>query len=78
MLKPDKQPQAVILVTCSSFSPITFLHLRMFVMTYDHAKQDTDFEIMGNFINAASNVHKKLEGSVSRAQFTSLSAQPQR
>ncbi|EFY89742.1 hypothetical protein MAC_04174 [Metarhizium acridum CQMa 102] len=33
---PDRTP--LVLVACGSFSPITFLHLRMFPMARDHAR----------------------------------------
>lgn len=34
--------------TTGSFNPITFLHLRMFEMAYDHVKLSTDFEVVGS------------------------------
>ncbi|CZR59870.1 probable nicotinamide mononucleotide adenylyltransferase [Phialocephala subalpina] len=47
---PEKQP--LCLVACGSFSPITYLHLRMFEMASDYAKFNTDFEIMGGLAPA--------------------------
>lgn len=31
-----------------AFSPITFLHLRMFEMAYDYVNSDTRFEVVGS------------------------------
>lgn len=31
-----------------AFSPITFLHLRMFEMAYDYVNSDTKFEVVGS------------------------------
>ena len=31
-----------------AFSPITFLHLRMFEMAHDHVKSNTGFEVVGS------------------------------
>jgi nicotinamide mononucleotide adenylyltransferase len=42
---PEKQP--IVLVACGSFSPVTYLHLRMFEMAVDYVRQNTDFEVMG-------------------------------
>ena len=45
MIYSDKVP--VVLVACGSFSPVTYLHLRMFEMAQDYVRQNTDFEIVG-------------------------------
>ena len=61
---PDKQP--VVLVACGSFSPVTYLHLRMFEMAKDYIRQNTDFEIVGGYLSPVSdqsvkvNEHKTL------------------
>lgn len=54
---PSKTP--LLLVACGSFSPITFLHLRMFVMAADHVKFSTDFEIVGGYLSPVSDAYKK-------------------
>ncbi|KAI0919328.1 hypothetical protein AcV5_002279 [Taiwanofungus camphoratus] len=54
---PDKQP--LVLVACGSFSPVTFLHLRMFEMAVDFVRQNTDFEIVGGYLSPVSDMYKK-------------------
>ncbi len=34
-----------------SFSPITYLHLRMFELASDHIKFNTDFEVIGGYLS---------------------------
>lgn len=54
---PSKTP--LLLVACGSFSPITFLHLRMFAMASDYVKFSTDFEIVGGYLSPVSDAYKK-------------------
>lgn len=54
---PSKTP--LLLVACGSFSPITFLHLRMFVMAADYVKFSTDFEIVGGYLSPVSEAYIK-------------------
>lgn len=54
---PEKQP--IVLVACGSFSPVTYLHLRMFEMAVDYARQNTDFEVMGGYMSPVSDQYKK-------------------
>lgn len=54
---PSKTP--LLLVACGSFSPITFLHLRMFVMAGDYIKLNTDFELIGGYLSPVSDAYKK-------------------
>ncbi|KAI0258765.1 Nucleotidylyl transferase [Gloeopeniophorella convolvens] len=54
---PDKQP--IVLVACGSFSPVTYLHLRMFEMAVDYVRQNTDFEILGGYMSPVSDQYKK-------------------
>ena len=54
---PSKTP--LLLVACGSFSPITFLHLRMFIMVRDYVKFSTDFEIVGGYLSPVSDAYKK-------------------
>ena len=54
---PSRQP--IVLVACGSFSPVTYLHLRMFEMAVDYARQNTDFEIMGGYLSPVSDMYKK-------------------
>ncbi|KAI0251127.1 Nucleotidylyl transferase [Lactifluus subvellereus] len=54
---PEKQP--IVLVACGSFSPVTYLHLRMFEMAVDYVRQNTDFEVMGGYMSPVSDQYKK-------------------
>ena len=54
---PTKTP--LLLVACGSFSPITFLHLRMFIMAADYVRFSTDFEIVGGYLSPVSDAYKK-------------------
>ncbi|KAI9465272.1 hypothetical protein BJY52DRAFT_1246187 [Lactarius psammicola] len=54
---PERQP--IVLVACGSFSPVTYLHLRMFEMAVDYARQNTDFEVMGGYMSPVSDQYKK-------------------
>lgn len=54
---PSKTP--LLLVACGSFSPITFLHLRMFVMAGDYVKENTNFELIGGYLSPVSDAYKK-------------------
>ncbi|KAL4922468.1 hypothetical protein BDW62DRAFT_53479 [Aspergillus aurantiobrunneus] len=54
---PEKTP--LLLVACGSFSPITFLHLRMFEMVADYVKLSTDFEIVGGYLSPVSDAYRK-------------------
>ena len=54
---PAKQP--IVLVACGSFSPVTYLHLRMFEMAKDYVRQNTDWEIVGGYLSPVSDQYKK-------------------
>ncbi|KAF9451530.1 Nucleotidylyl transferase [Macrolepiota fuliginosa MF-IS2] len=54
---PTKTP--IVLVACGSFSPVTYLHLRMFEMAKDYVRQNTDFEIVGGYLSPVSDMYKK-------------------
>ncbi|KAL2264646.1 hypothetical protein VTJ83DRAFT_7156 [Remersonia thermophila] len=55
---PSKTP--LVLVACGSFSPITFLHLRMFEMASDFVRFNTDFEVCGGYLSPVSDAYKKV------------------
>ena len=55
----NAQKQPVVLVACGSFSPITYLHLRMFEMAKDYIRQNTDFEIVGGYLSPVSDQYNK-------------------
>lgn len=53
----DRTP--LVLIACGSFSPITFLHLRMFEMAADYARFNTDFEVVGAYLSCVGDAYKK-------------------
>ncbi|CAG8551564.1 9208_t:CDS:2 [Ambispora leptoticha] len=54
---PKKEP--LVIVACGSFSPITYLHLRIFEMAKDYIIEDSKFEIMGGYFSPVSDHYKK-------------------
>jgi nicotinamide mononucleotide adenylyltransferase len=54
---PSKTP--LVLIACGSFSPITYLHLRMFEMAADYVKFSTNFELVGAYLSPVSDAYKK-------------------
>jgi nicotinamide mononucleotide adenylyltransferase len=54
---PERIP--LVLIACGSFSPITYLHLRMFEMAADFAKFNTEFEVVGGYLSPVSDAYKK-------------------
>lgn len=54
---PDRTP--LVLVACGSFSPITYLHLRMFEMANDYARINTQYEVVGGYLSPVSDAYKK-------------------
>lgn len=54
---PTKSP--LVLVACGSFSPITYLHLRMFEMALDAVSDQTRFEVVGGYYSPVSDHYKK-------------------
>ncbi|KAF8573995.1 putative nicotinamide mononucleotide adenylyltransferase [Ramaria rubella] len=55
--EPSRIP--IILVACGSFSPVTYLHLRMFEMALDHIRQNTKFEVVGGYLSPVSDKYVK-------------------
>ncbi|KAL2112613.1 hypothetical protein VUR80DRAFT_7038 [Thermomyces stellatus] len=56
--EPGKTP--LVLVACGSFSPITFLHLRMFPMAADYCKHsNSEYEVIGGYLSPVSDGYKK-------------------
>ncbi|KAI5292694.1 hypothetical protein KEM52_006140, partial [Ascosphaera acerosa] len=58
MRNPDRDP--LLLVACGSFSPLTYLHLRMFEMAADFVKFNTRFELIGGYLSPVSDAYKKV------------------
>ncbi|GMM27740.1 nicotinamide-nucleotide adenylyltransferase [Martiniozyma asiatica (nom. inval.)] len=57
MTSSNKFP--LVIVACGSFSPITYLHLRMFEMALDSIREHTRFEIVGGYFSPVSDNYKK-------------------
>ncbi|KAG7877359.1 hypothetical protein KL938_004115 [Ogataea parapolymorpha] len=55
--EPNKYP--LVIVACGSFSPITYLHLRMFEMALDAVREYTRFEVIGGYYSPVSDNYKK-------------------
>jgi nicotinamide mononucleotide adenylyltransferase len=55
----NSKKSPVVLVACGSFSPVTYLHLRMFEMAKDYIRHHTDFEIMAGYLSPVSDMYKK-------------------
>lgn len=55
----DASRTPLLLVACGSFSPITYLHLRMFEMAADYAKYNSEFEVVGGYLSPVSDAYRK-------------------
>ncbi|PFH55811.1 hypothetical protein XA68_17577 [Ophiocordyceps unilateralis] len=66
----------LVLVACGSFSPITFLHLRMFPMARDHCRNE-GFEVIGGYLSLVSDAYKKkgLASACHRLRMCELAAE---
>lgn len=49
----------LVIVACGSFSPITYLHLRMFEMALDAVREHTRFEVVGGYFSPVSDNYRK-------------------
>ena len=55
----DATKTPLVLVACGAFSPVTYLHLRMSEMVADYVRQNTDFEVVGEYLSPVSDAYKK-------------------
>ena len=55
----DSSRTPLVLIACGSFSPLTFLHLRMFEMAADFARFNSNFEVCGAYLSAVGDAYKK-------------------
>lgn len=55
----DDSKYPLVIVACGSFSPITYLHLRMFEMALDAINEQTRFEVIGGYYSPVSSNYKK-------------------
>jgi nicotinamide mononucleotide adenylyltransferase len=49
----------IVLVACGSYSPITFLHLRMFELASDFIKGGSKYELVGMYLSPVSDAYNK-------------------
>ncbi|TFK23155.1 Nucleotidylyl transferase [Coprinopsis marcescibilis] len=73
----DASKTPVVLVACGSFSPVTYLHLRMFEMAKDYIRHNTEFEVVGIYLSPVSDMYKKpgLLNAHHRVNMCNLAAQ---
>lgn len=55
----DDSKYPLVIVACGSFSPVTYLHLRMFEMALDAITELTRFEVIGGYYSPVSSNYKK-------------------
>ncbi|TIB06253.1 hypothetical protein E3P96_00627 [Wallemia ichthyophaga] len=55
----DEEKIPLVIVACGSFSPPTYLHLRMFEMASDQIREKGKFEILGGYYSPVSDAYKK-------------------
>ncbi|KAI9495141.1 hypothetical protein BDB00DRAFT_760465 [Zychaea mexicana] len=55
----DDSKTPLVLVACGSFSPITYLHLRMFEMAQDHFKERNEYELLAGYYSPVSDAYMK-------------------
>lgn len=55
----DNSKLPLVLVACGSYSPITYLHLRMFEMALDAIQENTRFEVVGGYYSPVSDHYQK-------------------
>ncbi|KAI8074608.1 hypothetical protein BC940DRAFT_329154 [Gongronella butleri] len=49
----------LVIVACGSFSPITYLHLRMFEMAKDHFQERNEYELLAGYFSPVSDAYMK-------------------
>lgn len=58
-LDPTKTP--LVLVACGSFSPLTFLHLRLFEQARDDTRfHNSTFSVIGGFLSPVNDAYSKV------------------
>lgn len=55
----DDSKFPLVIVACGLFSPITYLHLRMFEMALDAITEQTRFEVVGGYYSPVSSNYEK-------------------
>ncbi|KAJ9057210.1 Nicotinamide/nicotinic acid mononucleotide adenylyltransferase 1 [Entomophthora muscae] len=67
----DETRTPLVMVACGSFSPITYLHLRMFEMARDYIEDLGKFELIGGYFSPVSDQYSK-EGLISATHRTAM------
>jgi nicotinamide mononucleotide adenylyltransferase len=49
----------LVIVACGSFSPPTYLHLRIFEMAKDQVIESGKYELLGGYYSPVSDYYKK-------------------
>ncbi|KAI9144732.1 hypothetical protein BKA69DRAFT_731677 [Paraphysoderma sedebokerense] len=72
---PNKEP--VVLVACGSYSPVTYLHLRMFEMARDYILEQGKFELLGGYFSPVNDAYNKsgLESAYHRVNMCTAAVQ---
>ncbi|KAI8049169.1 hypothetical protein BDF22DRAFT_726683 [Syncephalis plumigaleata] len=55
----DENKEPVVLLACGSFSPITFLHLRLFEAARDQLHQTGRYEVLAGYISPVNDAYGK-------------------
>ena len=55
----DESKTPLVIVACGSFSPPTYLHLRMFEMAKDQVIESGNYELLAGYYSPVSDQYKK-------------------
>ncbi|KAG0749971.1 hypothetical protein G6F57_004284 [Rhizopus arrhizus] len=55
----DENKTPLVIVACGSYSPITYLHLRMFEMAKDHFRENKEYELIAGYYSPVSDTYAK-------------------
>jgi len=74
--KSVTSPTPLVLLACGAFSPITYLHLRLFEIVKDHFKTRPQYSVVGGYISPVSDSYNKkgLESAQHRLAMCRLAA----
>ncbi|KAF2074893.1 hypothetical protein CYY_003812 [Polysphondylium violaceum] len=57
LIEPDKKP--LVLLTCGSFNPVTYMHLRMMEIARDKMNQTGKYQVIGAYLSPVGDAYKK-------------------
>ncbi|KAI9187666.1 Nicotinamide/nicotinic acid mononucleotide adenylyltransferase 1 [Blastocladiella emersonii ATCC 22665] len=60
LVQQDPRKEPLVLVACGSYSPITYLHLRMFEMAMDSVSEAGRFEMLGGYFSPVHDGYGKI------------------